>query len=78
MNGLPIMERATVDELSESLSGEVSFKGRGLGYMRDGRILLEVCPVCSQWNQPTAVERGICGWCAFEPSVDQAEPIMAG
>ncbi len=38
--------------------GAVTFLGRGLAYVRGQRIVLTICPVCSQRNDPKAAERG--------------------
>ncbi|KQT61534.1 hypothetical protein ASG52_01210 [Methylobacterium sp. Leaf456] len=48
--------------------GAVTFLGRGLAYVRGQRIVLTICPVCSQRNDPKAAERGHCLWCAYEPT----------
>lgn len=55
------------------LPGRVSFRGRGLAFLHGQQIVLKLCPICSQWNAPKAAEKGLCGWCAYVPSVEDAE-----
>jgi hypothetical protein len=57
--------------------GKVTFRGRGLAYVHGSRLVVKVCPVCSQWNAPRAAERGHCGWCAYVPSPDDVVPEPA-
>lgn len=56
---------------------EVTFRGRGHAVLCGERLLLIVCPLCSQANPPSAVESGRCGLCAYSPSRDDIEPIDA-
>ena len=56
--------------------GRITFMGRGIGYVHGSRIVLKVCPECSQRNAPHAAERGLCGWCAYVPSLDDVEPAV--
>ena len=48
--------------------GAVTFLGRGLATVRGQRIVLTICPVCSQRNDPKAAEQGRCLWCAYVPT----------
>lgn len=66
-------DRRTGDEATE-----VTFRGRGLALRSGGRLILLVCPLCSQRNASRGAERGICAWCAYVPSQDQAEPVERG
>ena len=52
----------------------VTFQGRGLGLRLGSRLLVIVCPLCSQRNAPRGAERGICEWCAYEPSEKDEAP----
>lgn len=52
----------------------VTFRGRGRGLRLGTRLILLVCPLCSQRNAKRGAERGICEWCAYEPSLRDAEP----
>lgn len=61
---------------SESLKGRITFRGRGRAFVHGQRIVLKVCPECSQRNSPKAGERGQCGWCAYVPSLAEAEPAV--
>lgn len=56
--------------------GRITFKGRGRGYLRGTELLLKVCPECSQRNAPEAADKGQCGWCAYVPSLEHAEPAV--
>ena len=56
---------------------DVTFRGRGLATRSGGRLLLLVCPLCSQRNGRRGVERGVCEWCAYEPSPLDVEPVAA-
>jgi hypothetical protein len=38
-------------------------------------LVLLVCPLCSQRNARRGAERGVCAWCAYEPSPGDAEPV---
>lgn len=58
--------------------GAVTFRGRGLAYVSGRRLVLTVCPVCSQRNAPKAAEKGTCAWCAYVPSPADAEPASEG
>jgi hypothetical protein len=55
--------------------GRVTFRGRGLAFVYGARVVLKVCPDCSQWNAPKAADMGVCGWCAYVPSCADVEPI---
>lgn len=59
----------------EAMSGEVTFRGRGLAVRAHARLVLLVCPLCSQRNGRRGAERGVCEWCAYEPSPEDAEPV---
>lgn len=54
--------------------GDVTFRGRGQGIVRDRKLALTVCPLCSQRNAPTTAAKGFCQWCAYIPSLTDAEP----
>jgi hypothetical protein len=56
-------------------SNEVTFRGRGLAVRSGTWLILLVCPLCSQRNAPRGAERGVCEWCAYVPSPDEAEPV---
>ena len=62
-----------LDTTPKALQGEITFRGRGLAYVHGERIVLKVCPVCSQWNAPKAAEHGHCGWCGYVPAMADAE-----
>ena len=57
--------------------GEVTFRGRGLGRLQGRRLVLTVCPHCSQRNDRRTAEKGYCHWCAYVPSLSDAEPAKA-
>lgn len=66
------------DRASGDAATEVTFRGRGLALRTGSRLILLVCPLCSQRNARRGAERGICEWCAYVPSPDQAEPVDRG
>ncbi|MCJ2011852.1 hypothetical protein [Methylobacterium sp. J-076] len=53
----------------------VTFRGRGLGLRLGTRLVVLVCPLCSQRNAQRGAERGICEWCAYVPSLRDAERV---
>ncbi|MCJ2009871.1 hypothetical protein MKK60_22905 [Methylobacterium sp. J-092] len=57
--------------------GEITFRGRGQGVLTGFKLLLRVCPHCSQRNDRRAADMGICQWCAYVPSLHDAEPAEA-
>ena len=59
---------------TEGPEGKITFRGRGLAYRHGHRLVLKVCPECSQWNAPKAADKGLCGWCAYVPLLVDAEP----
>ncbi|KAB1073224.1 hypothetical protein [Methylobacterium planeticum] len=59
---------------TEPQEGRITFKGRGLAYRHGRGLVLKVCPLCSQWNAPKAADKGLCGWCAYVPSLKDVEP----
>ena len=65
------------DSPCKAPQGKITFQGRGRAYVHGQRIILKVCPECSQRNSPKAGERGQCGWCAYVPSLDHAEPAVS-
>ncbi|ACA18008.1 hypothetical protein M446_3627 [Methylobacterium sp. 4-46] len=56
----------------------ITFKGRGHASRIQGRILLKVCPLCSQKNSPQAEPTGRCGWCAYVPDPRDIEIARPG
>ena len=52
----------------------VTFRGRGRGLRLGSRLILLVCPLCSQRNAKRGAERGVCEWCAYVPALQDAEP----
>ncbi len=54
---------------------EVTFRGRGLALRAGARLILLVCPLCSQRNGRRGAERGMCEWCAYVPALEEAEPV---
>ena len=54
--------------------GHATFRGRGCAFVQGSRIVMKVCPTCSQRNAPKAAEKGVCGWCAYVPSREDVEP----
>ncbi|MCJ2017574.1 hypothetical protein MKK84_09100 [Methylobacterium sp. E-065] len=56
--------------------GPTTFGGRGLAFVHGTRIVMKVCPTCSQWNAPKAAENGVCGWCAYIPLREDLEPAV--
>jgi hypothetical protein len=56
-------------------SVEVTFRGRGLAILHGSRLVLKICPLCSQRNTHPTSEKGICNWCAYAPSRADAEPV---
>jgi hypothetical protein len=56
-------------------SVEVTFRGRGLAILRGSRLVLKICPLCSQRNTRRTAETGTCNWCAYVPSRADAEPV---
>jgi hypothetical protein len=69
---------SALDRASGDAATEVTFRGRGLALRTGSRLILLVCPRCSQRNAQRGAERGICQWCAYVPSPDQAEPVERG
>jgi hypothetical protein len=65
------------DRHSGDGAAEVTFRGRGLALRSGTRLILLVCPICSQRNARRGAERGVCEWCAYEPSPDEVEPVDA-
>ncbi|NEU14122.1 hypothetical protein G3T14_18590 [Methylobacterium sp. BTF04] len=57
-------------------SVKVTFRGRGLAMMRGRKVELLVCPMCSQRTVGKVAQKGMCNWCAYEPSCGDAEPIL--
>jgi len=55
---------------------EITFRGRGRAILSGKRLVLKVCPSCSQWNSPKAADKGHCGWCAYVPSLADAAPLF--
>ncbi len=53
----------------------VTFLGRGLGLRSSDRLILLVCPLCSQRNGERMAAFGTCVWCGYEPSVRDEEPV---
>jgi hypothetical protein len=66
------MDAAMPNDLPQ---GRVTFRGRGLAFISGTRIVVKICPLCSQWNAPKAAENGHCGWCAYVPSYLDVEPV---
>lgn len=64
----------TRDEAVES-GTPVTFRGRGLGLRLGAKLIVLVCPLCSQRNAHRGAERGICEWCAYVPSLKDAERV---
>ncbi|MGU3282214.1 hypothetical protein [Methylobacterium mesophilicum] len=56
--------------------GAATFRGRGRAFVHGTKIVLKVCPECSQWNAPKAADKGVCGWCAYVPSREDVEPAQ--
>jgi hypothetical protein len=54
-------------------SPAITFLGRGQAYRDRDRLILTVCPLCSQRNAPAAAPTGRCGWCAYEPDARDAD-----
>lgn len=54
--------------------GQATFRGRGLAFVHGARIVVKICPACSQRNTSKAAEKGLCGWCAYVPSTEDLEP----
>jgi len=69
---------SALDRASGDAATEVTFRGRGLALRTGSRLILLVCPLCSQRNAQRGAERGICQLCAYVPSPDQAEPVERG
>lgn len=65
------------DRPSGDAPAEVTFRGRGLALQSGTRLILLICPLCSQRNAERGAERGVCEWCAYVPSPDEAEPVEA-
>lgn len=57
-----------------ALSHKVTFLGRGLALRSSTELTLLVCPLCSQRNGERMAAKGICEWCAYEPSERDEEP----
>ncbi len=53
----------------------ITFKGRGKAVLDQGRIILHVCPLCSQKNAPEIARKGLCNWCCYEPDLRDAMPL---
>ena len=64
------------DSLSKPPQGKITFMGRGRAYVHGRRIVLKICPECSQKNALKAAEQGQCRWCAYVPSLEHAEPAV--
>lgn len=61
-----------------SPKGDTTFRGRGLATREGDRLILVVCPVCSQKNSRHGAEAFVCEWCAYRPSLSDAEPRPSG
>ena len=57
--------------------GVITFRGRGHGVLTGLKLLLRVCPHCSQRNERRAAEKGFCQWCAYIPLLSDAEAAKA-
>ncbi|TXN40596.1 hypothetical protein FV232_23020 [Methylobacterium sp. WL30] len=57
--------------------GEVTFLGRGQGVLTGLKLLLRVCPQCSQRNARQTEAKGYCQWCAYVPSLGDVEPARS-
>ncbi len=57
--------------------GEVTFRGRGHGIVTGFKLLLRVCPQCSQRNARQTEAKGYCQWCAYIPLLGDAEAAKA-
>ena len=55
---------------------QITFRGRGRATLSSRRLILSVCPICSQRNAAAAAQQGHCAWCAYVPSLDDAEPVL--
>lgn len=55
-------------------SRDVTFRGRGQAVVTGLKLLLRVCPQCSQRNARQTEAKGYCHWCAYVPSMSDAEP----
>ena len=62
-------------ESGDAAGTAVTFRGRGLATRTGSRLLLLVCPHCSQRNGRRGTERGVCEWCAYEPSPNDIELV---
>ncbi|MDN3626788.1 hypothetical protein QW694_27705 [Methylobacterium isbiliense] len=65
------MAESTLEEKSHE---GITFRGRGDASLVQGRIVLHVCPECSQRNAPTVASSGRCAWCAYVPDPADIEP----
>lgn len=54
--------------------GKITFRGRDHGIVKDRKLVLIVCPLCSQRNAPATAAKGYCQWCAYVPSLADAQP----
>nr|WP_082475968.1 hypothetical protein [Methylobacterium sp. Leaf99] len=61
--------------VTTSIRDEITFRGRGRAIRRGNRFVLKVCPECSQHNARQAADNGHCAWCAYVPSLDDAELV---
>src|SRR3954463_14666372 len=55
----------------------VTFRGRGYAWLVRGRVLLYVCPICSQRNARAMVPNGRCAWCAYVPDPNDIDPAQS-
>lgn len=69
----------TLEPMPEEKSPEsITFRGRGDASLVQGRIVLHVCPICSQRNALAVASSGRCAWCAYIPDPADVEPAQPG
>lgn len=74
-NDVALLGRPMNQDEVQTASTAVTFRGRGLGLRHGSRLVVLVCPLCSQRNAPRGAERGVCEWCAYVPSLKDVEQV---
>lgn len=50
-------------------------KGKGNGFVADGKIFLRRCFECGRENWAPAVASGCCAWCGFDANKDKGQAL---
>ncbi|ACL62973.1 conserved hypothetical protein (plasmid) [Methylobacterium nodulans ORS 2060] len=55
------------------MRSSITFRGRGSASLMGDRIILHVCPLCSQRNIAVVAPQGRCAWCDYVPDPRDVE-----